>query len=155
MMCDSDNYNGFSNFNHDTEYLRMGLSKIFYDYVDYYGSFTMHSYKLINFKIFLLAAALLGFLKLCFYIILGAGIGFTFNNKVKMILAGVVMSSLTILGHLFLQPQGWNPFTVTSCWNITMGGYGMTWLNGVMLLAISIIILYALFLFIISKKDVE
>lgn len=155
IMCDADNFNSIVNFAHEDDFQRIGLSKVFYDYVDYFWSFTIHNYQLVDFRLFLVAAVCLGFLKIFFYILLGAGVGFVFSSRVKAVICGIVLSTMVVIGNFILKPSGVNPFTIGSCWNITLGGYGITWLNAVLLLAACIVILYVFFNIVIKLKDTE
>lgn len=155
IMCDADNFNTFVSFSHEDGFQRVGLSKVFYDFVNTYWSFTMHSYQLVDFRLFLLAVGCLGFLKIFFYILLGAGVGFVFSSRVKAVICGIVLSTMVVIGNFILKPSGVNPFTIGSCWNITLGGYGITWLNAVLLLAACIVILYVFFNIVIKLKDTE
>lgn len=155
VMCDSENFNTFSKFTHDEGFSRIGIAKVFYDFVDPYWQFTIHEYSLIDFRVFLLAAGVLSILKIFFFILLGTGIGFVFSDKSKSIVAGIIISILALAGQTKLESSFWNPFAVKSCWNITLGGAGITWFNAVILLLVWDIVLYFLFMIIISKKEME
>lgn len=158
VMCDGDNFSRFSNFTHFDvyeEYYELGISKVFFDLYNSNIECTLHSYTIMELWEFFLRAGLLSLEKIIFYVVLGAGIGFLSNGKIKAIVATIICSIMIVAGANKLQVKPWNPFTIRSCWNITLGGFGITWLNAVLLLAASIVILYALFMITIRLKDTE
>ena len=101
-----------------------------------------------------LASGVLAFVKMLFYVMLGAGIGFIFVDKSKIIAGGIVAGVLCVTSQLFLSTNKFNPFSVGNIFNMIMGGEGMTYLNAMLVLIVSIVILYTGIMYVISHKDV-
>ena len=157
-----ENFKSLKYFDHGMKYdefERINLSKMYYDYYFDFGlgtfdAGTRHPYALMKVWQLFLASGVLAFVKMLFYVMLGAGIGFIFVDKSKIIAGGIVAGVLCVTSQLFFSTNKFNPFSVGNSFNTTMGGEGMTYLNAMLVLIASIVILYFGIMYVIRHKDI-
>lgn len=102
---------------------------------------------------FLLAAGILAVLKWLFLAMLGVGIGILGRKNGRIILGLVLAAAVYGISQFSGFAGRFNPFAVTSAWNVTTGGETATWLGAVLVLSVSAAALLALILFADRKMD--
>ena len=156
----AENFKSFKTFDHLPMFNRLGISKMYYDYYFDWGneasidSGTRHPYAIMKVWQLFLLFGILAFIKTLFYTLIGAGIGFIFVDKSKIVISGLAVGVISLVSQLYFTKLKFNPFSVGNCLETTMGGQGMTWLNAMVVLIISIIVLYAGTVLVIRNKDV-
>ena len=103
---------------------------------------------------FLLAAALVSFLKLTLLTFLGTAAALLTRHLWAAVGNSLVLTGLYLTSQFSSGPLPWNPLAVASGWSVTEGRTAITWLNAVLLLMAALIICLPLALVIHKKRDV-
>ncbi|WMM25902.1 hypothetical protein RBU61_04310 [Tissierella sp. MB52-C2] len=92
-------------------------------------------------------------LKLLFLTLLGVGIGLCISNKNTSILVTSLVAVIYIVFQLYGSDMLFNPLSIGSAWNITLGGMAFTWVRAVVVLVVALIVSTTIIYTIISKQD--
>ncbi len=110
----------------------------------------------IEFYKFLLLSTVPSLLKLVFFISLGVSIGLLIKNNTISLLASSLITLFTILSNKsgYLR-KPFNIFALDSGWNITLGFTNFSWLGSVLGLSLGIIVVVAVSLLVLNKKELD
>ncbi|WMM25906.1 hypothetical protein RBU61_04330 [Tissierella sp. MB52-C2] len=92
-------------------------------------------------------------LKLLFLTLLGVGIGLCISNKNTSILVTSLVAVIYIVFQLYGSDMLFNPLSIGSAWNITLGGMAFTWVRAVVVLVVALIASTTIIYIIINKQD--
>ena len=118
--------------------------------MDFQGLINIEFYK------FLLLSFVPSFLKLVFFISLGVSIGLLIKNNTISLLVSSLITLFAILSNKsgYLR-KPFNIFTLDSGWNITLGFTNFSWLGSVLGLSLGIIIVVAVSILILNKRELD
>ena len=110
----------------------------------------------IEFYKFLLLSTVPSILKLIFFISLGISIGLLIKNNTISLLVSSLITLFAILSNKsgYLR-KPFNIFALDSGWNITLGHTNFSWLGSVLGLSLGIIIVVAVSLLVLNKKELD
>lgn len=133
MFVDIETYRGLHAYEHLEDYSYVGISRMYADYKYTDGGqgvllLTRYPLGFVPLYEFLLRLGILALLKVLFLNSLGTGIAILAQNQQKAI--GGMVAVTAALGYSQISRFGkpYNPFAVASCWDVTLGGEGITWL---------------------------
>lgn len=137
MFVDIETYRGLNAYEHLEDYYYMGISRIYADYKYTDGGqgvllLTRYPLEFVPLYKFLLYLGILALLKVLFLTSMGTGIGILVQNQ--QIAIGCAVAVTAALGYSQISGFGkpYNPLAVASCWDVTLGGEGITWLNALL-----------------------
>lgn len=157
ILVDPKGFSTFIPYEHTESYGIWGLGKAYmdYDFLNYNG--IVASSKLVFWPMwkFLIAAATISFLKIVFLTLLGVGIGIFMKKNWSAFFMSIVAAIFYGISQYFPFDLKWNPFSLKSGWDITLGWTHVTWLNAIVLLVVSICILCIIMVYLSGKKEFD
>lgn len=144
----------FTGYTHVQEYSYYGLGKFYgtrpWFEGGYYPATILTIYPL--WKVMLISL-IISLLKVIFFTILGVGIGLSFTSVMRSSFALTIISVFYLVSQRFLEKLKFNPFSITSSWDVTTGSATYTWFKSALVLLVSIIIIHIVFHAINEKRD--
>lgn len=155
MFVDPGGFTSFVPYAHEPiAWSFVGLSKVYGElYVKGYDGFISPALVIWPFWKFMLAALVVSVLKIIFLTLLGVMIGMFFKKKWIAIMLSVLTAGAYGVSQYMLAGLKWNPLSIKSGWDVTLGWTHMTWLNAVLLLSLSILILAGISVYLKRKQD--
>ncbi len=155
MFVDPGGFTSFVPYNHEpVAWSFVGLSKVYGEiYVKGYNGLVSPALDIWPFWRFALATLVVSVLKIIFLLYLGILAGMFVKKKWVAIMLSVMAAGA--YGVCQFMPTGlkWNPLSIKSGWDVTLGWTHMTWLNAVLLLFLSILIITGISIFLKRKQD--
>lgn len=147
-------FTSFTGYTHGEIYSYYGLGK-FYPTGKWFdgGFFPATVLKLYPLWKVLLLSFGLSILKIIFFTILGVGIGLSFSNIIRSSFVLTIVSVLYLVSQRFSDKLKFNPFSITSSWDVATGSATYTWFKSVVVLIVSTIIVHSMFYIVNEKRD--
>lgn len=155
ILVDPKGFISFTGYSHSDDWGCLGLSKFFAsvslpEYDKVFPSSQLVFYPL--WKVFALAT-IPSILKIMFYTLLGVTIAMcSKKNSFATPITGF-FSIFTVISQLYWQSSLFNPFSISTGWNVTIGVTSFTWLRGVVVLSVAWIVLFFFTLFHNQRHD--
>ncbi|BCN28836.1 hypothetical protein [Anaeromicropila herbilytica] len=102
---------------------------------------------------FMITAFIVSFLKIVFLNLVGCGIGLLAKRYRTALLISVCFAGIYGISQYVPANLKWNPFSIQSGWDTALGGTHVTWLNAVILLVVSIVIVSIAIIRWNNKRD--
>lgn len=102
---------------------------------------TMYELKEIPLWKMLGYAGVLSVVKVLFLTLLGFSIGYLCQRNGIAVFLAALTAGAYVMGQVTKKGMKWNPLAVKSSWDVAVGGCNTTWLNGMVVLTVSIILL--------------
>ncbi len=155
MFVDPGGFTSFVPYAHEPiAWSFAGLSKVYGElYVKGYDGFISPALVIWPFWRFMLAALVVSVLKIIFLTFLGVILGMFFKKKWIAIMLSVLAAGAYGVSQYMPAGLRWNPLSIKSGWDVTLGWTHMTWLNAVLLLSLSILILAGISIYLKRKQD--
>lgn len=102
---------------------------------------TMYELKEIPLWKMLRYAGVLSVVKVLFLTLLGFSIGYLCQRNGIAVFLAALTAGAYVMGQVTKKGMKWNPLAVKSSWDVAVGGCNTTWLNGMVVLTVSIILL--------------
>lgn len=147
-------FTSFTGYKHVEDYWYYGLGKFYGTRTWFEGGYfpatVLTIYPLWKVMILSLGISLL---KMIFFTILGVGIGNSFSNVMRSSFILTITSVLYLVSQRFSDKLNFNPFSITSSWDVVTGAATYTWFKSVVILLISIVAMHIIFYVINEKRD--
>lgn len=147
-------FTSFAGYTHVQEYSYYGLGKFYgtrpWFEGGYYPATVLTIYPLWKVMLFSLVISLL---KVIFFTILGVGIGLSFTSVMRSSFALTIISVFYLVSQRFSDKLKYNPFSITSSWDVATGAATYTWFKSAVVLLVSTIIIHIIFHAINERKD--
>lgn len=147
-------FTSFTGYTHVQEYSYYGLGKFYgtrpWFEGGYYPATILTIYPLWKVMLFSLVISLL---KVIFFTILGVGIGLSFTSVMRSSFALTIISVFYLVSQRFSDKLKYNPFSITSSWDVATGAATYTWFKSAVVLLVSTIIIHIIFHAINERKD--
>lgn len=154
MLVDLKTYTGLQAYEHLDHYSYLGIAKMYADYQGGSGKgiFWVTRYPLGFMPVyrFLMYMGILAVVKVFFLCFVGTGTALLFRNQQMAVGCAVVLTAAW--GYSQMKGAGlpYNPLAVASCWDVTLGCAGVTWLRALLgLMLASCVIIMA---FCVAEK---
>ncbi|MDR7856496.1 MAG: hypothetical protein RIN63_07810 [Tissierella sp.] len=147
-------FTSFTGYKHVEDFWYYGLGK-FYGIRPWFEGGYLPATVLTVYPLWKVMVLSLGIslLKMVFFTILGVGIGISFSNVVVSSFMLPITSLLYLVSQRFSNKLNFNPFAITSSWDIATGAASYTWFKSVVILLISIVVMHIIFYAINQKRD--
>lgn len=157
IAVDPKGFSTFIPYKHLESFSIIGLGKVYADYsMPGYDDVISFS-NLVFWPMwkFLIAAAIISFLKIVFLTLLGVSIGIFMKKSWSAFFMSIIVSIFYGVSQYFPANSKWNPLSLKSGWDVTLGWTHVTWLNAIVVLLISICILCIMIFYINKKKELN
>lgn len=155
ILVDPKGFTSFSGYNHLDVWGTLGIGRYATPSAckDYGGA--LPSTQLVLYPLWKVMglSMILTILKLLFLTLLGVGIGLCIPNKTTAVLATSLVAVIYIVSQLYGANMVYNPLSIGSAWNITLGGMAFTWFRAVVVLITALIFGTTAIYTIINKQD--
>ena len=150
-----EGFTSFKVYEHLDEWSYLGLGK-------YFGSVSTPGYgapfpsnELVFYplwKVFALAT-IPSILKVLFYTLLGLSIVMCSSKNTFAIVITGLFSIITVVSQIYLENVLFNPFSISTGWDLAISSTQFSWLRGITVLGLSWIILFLFTLYYNQKRD--
>lgn len=156
ILIDSKGFTSFVPYLHVNDSSVIGIGKAYGSRkIEGYGSITSSVLVFWTTWKFMAAAFVVSFLKLVFLSLVGFGIGLLIKKGSRALLMSACFAGIYGVSQYLPVGLKWNPFSIKSGWDTALGWTHMTWLNAVLVLVISIIIITKSIVIWNSKRDFD
>lgn len=155
VLVDPKGFTSFSGYNHLDVWGTLGIgSYATPSAIKDYGG-VLPSTQLVLYPLWKVMglSMILTILKLLFLTLIGVGVGLCISNKTTAILVTSLVSVIYIVSQLYGADMVYNPLSIGSAWNITLGGMAFTWLRAVFVLITALMVGTTVIYTIINKQD--